>query len=390
MSASRKLLIIASCLALLLLFTTLLTLFILHSLGVINAWLFPVKPFSIVLLSISLCCGILAWSSRRATPQRNPSIQRQNRNPTRPQWHNRLAVVLVVGVILLNVSTYLLAYQMTHLRVSGQSGLGILKPSNSQTPSDRGLAYTTQRIPISKTAWLEAWLIPPKLPNSKGTVLLFPGNLGTKGSQLLGPAETFSSLGYDSVLIDFQGVGGSSGNTITVGIKEAEDVVASLEYVESLNLPAPFILYGISMGTAAILRAISKHHVQADAIILELPFARLLNAIKVRFNHHKIPSFLIAELVVFWAGVQQGVNGFTHNPIEFAKDVKCPALVIHGEQDKWTTVEEIQDLYENLQGPKQIVISPEAGHNSLIGVNRNLWNSTINQFFDSLESRPQL
>ncbi|MCT7985500.1 lysophospholipase [Laspinema sp. A4] len=389
MSASRKLLIIASCLALILLFATLLTLLILHRLGVINAWLFPVKPFSIVLVSISLSCGILAWSSRRATPKRNPSIQGQNSKPARPRWQNRLGAVLVLGVILLNVSTYLLAYQMTHVRVSGEPELGMLKPSNSQTPSDRGLAYTTHRIPISQTAWLEAWLIPPNLPNSKGTVLLFPGNLGTKGSQLLGPAETFSSLGYDSVLIDFQGVGGSSGNTITVGIKEAEDVVTSLEYVQSLNLPSPLILYGISMGTAAILRAISKYDIQPDAIILELPFSHLLNAIKVRFNYHKIPSFLIAELVVFWAGVQQGINGFTHNPIEFAKDVKCPALVIHGEQDKWTTVEEIQDLYENLQGPKQIVISPEAGHNSLIGVNRNLWNSSINQFFDSLDYRPE-
>lgn len=384
MRASRKLLIIASGLALVFLIGIPVILFILQGLGAIDAWLFPLKPVSILLICVSLSCGILAWMMRKPQPQSQKSSQHQQSKKARLRSPNRLVSFLIILLILLNVPTYLLAYHVTHIRVAGQPGLGIPKPRNSHTPADRGLAYTTYTIPLSQSDWLEAWFIPAQTPSSKGTVLLFPGNLGTKGSQLLGPAETFTRLGYDSFLVDFQGVGGSSGNTISIGIKEAQDVVTALEYTQASNFQPPFILYGVSMGSAAILRAISIKGIQPDAVILELPFARLVDAVKIRLKYNKIPDFIIGELLVFWGGFQQGINGFTHNPIDFAKDVHCPTLVIHGEQDKWTTVEEINALFENLKVSKQIIISPDVGHQQLVAVNRELWNSTINKFFNSL------
>jgi hypothetical protein len=58
--------------------------------------------------------------------------------------------------------------------------------------------------------------------------------------------------------------------------------------------------------------------------------------------------------------------------------------VIHGEQDKWTTVEEIKALFQNLKGPKQLIISPDVGHHQLIGIHRALWNSTLEKFLNLL------
>ncbi|MBE9117878.1 alpha/beta hydrolase [Lusitaniella coriacea LEGE 07157] len=307
-----------------------------------------------------------------------------SQNPVNRRSRTKLLGCAIAGLIAINAPVYLLAYHMTHVRLPGEKGIGVPKPQNSTTPEARGLSYTTHRIPINKTEWLEAWLIPTQQATSKGTVLLFPGNHGTKGSQLIPPAQSFSALGYDSLLIDFRGAGGSSGNTVTIGMKEAQDVSITFKYAQQMNSKSPIILYGVSMGSAAILRAIAKEKIKPDGVIVELPFSRLVNAIRSRLQHHRIPGFPTAEWVVFWGGIQHGVNGFAHNPVEYAKAVDCPVLVIHGEQDKWTTEAEIEALFKNLQGSKTLVTSPEAGHHQLIGVDRNLWDSSVKNFFDSL------
>jgi pimeloyl-ACP methyl ester carboxylesterase len=89
-------------------------------------------------------------------------------------------------------------------------------------------------------------------------------------------------------------------------------------------------------------------------------------------------------LLVFWGGVQHGVNGFRHNPMHFAQAINCPTLLIHGEQDKWTTVAEIKALFANITAPKQLVLSPAAGHHQLIGVDRTLWDAQVTKLLNSV------
>ncbi len=305
---------------------------------------------------------------------------------TRNRWQIKVYWLSIIFLFILNSSAYLIAYYTTHVKLPEEKRIGIPKPKNPATPKNFGLFYTTHQIKKSQSEWLEAWLIPSQLSFSKGTIILFPGHFGTKGSQLILPAQSFSQLGYDTFLIDFQGVGGSSGNRVTIGIKEAQDVVTAVKYAQELKPNSQIILYGVSMGSAAILRAISLNDIKPNAIILELPFLRLTDTIKTRFKHHHIPTLLTTELVIFWAGIQHNFNGFNHNPIDFAQDVNCPTLLIHGQQDSWTTVEEIKLLFNNFQGDKQLVISPNSGHQQLIGVNKNLWNDTIKKFFHSLDT----
>jgi uncharacterized protein len=136
-----------------------------------------------------------------------------------------------------NIVAYIGAHVLTHFIAPGQFGLGLPKPSSSKLPTNLGLEYTTQHIPIDRTEWLETWFIPVKDAASKGTIILFPGNGGSKARQLLEPAKVFHELGYDTLLVDFRGVGGSSGNTNTIGIQEAQDVALSASYTQkTLNI----------------------------------------------------------------------------------------------------------------------------------------------------------
>ena len=356
----------------------------LHMLGAINIWIFPLVHVGIFCLFGGTSCLVAAQviDSRPSLPQLTAQRRRQ------------LGWGLVILLVSLNFPTYLLSYHMTHVRLPGQIGIGVPRPSHSQIPSDRGLFYATRTIPISQSKWIETWEIPAQTSEARGTVLLFPGNLGTKSSQLISPAQSFATLGFNTVLMDFQGVGGSSGSTVTLGIKEAQDVVTIFNDIKNRNAVqgtedsgrenSPVILYGVSMGTAAILRAIATYDITPDAIILELPFVRLIDAVRSRLRYHKIPTDPTASLMLFWASIQHGVNGFSHNPIHYAKAVNCPTLVIHGQQDKWTPVGDIEALVNNIPASKQLVLSADAGHHQLIGVDRPLWDSSISNFLKNI------
>jgi uncharacterized protein len=285
---------------------------------------------------------------------------------------------ILIVFIFFNILTFIAAYTLTHFSVPGQFSWGLPKQYSSKLPSDLGLEYITDRISISSTEWLETWVIPAS--NSNGTVILFPGNAGSKAQQLIAPAQVFHSLGYDTLLVDFRGSGGSSGNTTTLGMREAEDVALSVSYAKKIHLKRPVILYGVSMGSAAIIRAVATGKVTPDGIILELPFARLTEAVNSRLRAMSVPTFPLAESLVFWGGIQFGFNGFAHNPVDYASQVKCPTLVLHGKLDKWTTVAEIDRIYQNLGGTKQLSIFPNAGHDLLVTADRKQWQRDIEIF----------
>jgi pimeloyl-ACP methyl ester carboxylesterase len=292
---------------------------------------------------------------------------------------------LLAVFLLINILTFAGAYLLTHFSAPGYWGV-IPKPSNQLLPSDIGLRYVTQRIAIAPNEWLEAWFIPSQSPNPKGTVLLFPGNVGSKSKQLLAPTQVFHPLGYDALLVDFRGLGGSSGNTTTIGMKEAKDVALTVQYAQRANLKRPFILYGVSMGSAAILRAVDRENVKPTAVILELPFARFLDAIRSRLRAIRLPVFGIAELVVFWGSVQHQVNGFTHDPLTYAKSVRVPTLLLHGSLDIWTSVAEIEEIAKNLNGEKRVVLFPKAGHDLLVTVDKKTWSANVEQFLGSIKT----
>ncbi len=287
----------------------------------------------------------------------------------------------ITTTLLINVLGYTGAYFLTHHRDPDDFSLGLPRSQIYRLPTELGLQYSSQKIPLNNHEWLATWLI--KAHNPQGTVILFHGKESSKSS-LLAPAQVFNSLGYDALLVDFRGSGNSSGNTNTVGFKEAEDVAAAINYIQQLKAEQPIILYGISMGSAAILKAIADNQVKPDGIILELPFARLLDAVKGRLGTYNLPSFVMGELIVFWGGIQHRFNGFNHNPIDYTKAVDCPTLIFSGDRDPLVSLDDVQELHGNLNSQKKLVVFPNAGHQLLIKVDRQLWQQNVEKLLNSL------
>ncbi|MBW4694363.1 MAG: alpha/beta hydrolase [Lyngbya sp. HA4199-MV5] len=304
--------------------------------------------------------------------------------------------MVLASTIALNAIAWMQARSMTHFVEQGQRtarleklsiadklkvalmGVALPRPMNQRSPSDEGLRYETHRISMGDREWLEAWFMPQR--SSRGMVLLFPPYASSKDA-LLPVAKSLHDLGYDVLLVDFHGAGGSSGSDSTLGIREADDVVQSVAYAQRTWSKRPVILYGASMGATAVMRAIAQKGITPVAVILESPFDRLLNTVRHRFAVMGIPSFPAAELIVFWGGVQQHIDGFAHNPVEYASAIKCPVLLLHGEMDTRVTQQDAIAIYKHLPGRKQLVLFPNSvGHGSIAINYSTLWKQQVADF----------
>lgn len=257
------------------------------------------------------------------------------------------------------------------------TGVKIPKPHNTSTPATLDLSFEVHQLRLSENISLEAWYIPHN--QSDCIVLLFHGYSAAKSS-LLPEAKAFYESGYATFLVDFRGSGGSSGSTVSIGYYEADDVALAVEYVQELLPDHSLVLYGQSMGSAAILRFISTYNIQPDAIIIESVFDTMLSTVKNRFTAMGLPAFPGAHLLVFWGGLQSGFLGFSHNPVEYAEMVRCPVLMLHGEKDPRVTIEQTKSVFDNLKGKKQFELFEGAGHESYYKHNPVKWTQVVSNF----------
>jgi alpha-beta hydrolase superfamily lysophospholipase len=313
--------------------------------------------------------------------------------------HRKLAVFIILTfmIVAVNVIAYNHARALTYTSEGDStprpetlsawdkvkivfSGVNIPRPVNRLAPTSQGLSYETAVIQSTDGVQLELWQIPRA--RSNGVVLLAHGFASSKAS-LLREARAFHDLGYTTCLLDFRGSGGSSGSDTSIGVHEADDIACCVAHLRQTYPGEPLALYGQSMGSVAVLRAIAEKGVRPQAVIIESPFDRLLSTVGNRFSAMGLPAFPGAQLLVFWGGVQQGFNGFSHNPVDYARRVNCPVLLMHGARDTRVTQEQVRSVLDCLAGPKQLVEFAAAEHEPCIGSDMALWQRTTAEFLET-------
>jgi pimeloyl-ACP methyl ester carboxylesterase len=311
----------------------------------------------------------------------------------------RLALAaLVSAFVSVNVLAFMQARAMTRFAESGErtgrpeqlslldrlsvivAGVAIPRPVNNRTPGDFGLSFETLRFPNGGGETIEAWFLPGN--SERSVIALFHGYAASKSS-LISTARVFHQLGYATLLVDFYGSGGSSGWGTTIGVKEAGDVAAAVDYVRRTWPERKIILYGISMGGAAVLRA-TVHGLKPDAIIIEAVFDSLLSAGKNRFRAMGLPGSPFAELLLFWGGIQNGFNAFAHNPVDYARAVKQPTLILHGEKDERTTIDQARNIAAAMGANARFVAYDGVPHMPIVEAQPSGWALDIAMFLEEV------
>ena len=179
---------------------------------------------------------------------------------------------------------------------------------------------------------------------------------------MVAEARAFLDMGCSVLLVDFRGSGDSSESYTTVGYYEAEDVAAAVDYARKQLPHSKTILYGGSMGAAAVLRAVASCDVQPDAIIAEAIFDKMLNTVRHRFEAMGVPSFPSAQLLVFWGGRQAGFNGFAHNPVDTPPPSAAHSLSARVRRSP-AHLEEARRVFAAVSAPKNSRNSPTLATN---------------------------
>ena len=257
------------------------------------------------------------------------------------------------------------------------TGVCIPRPRAVHTPDDFGLPFESRWISETGGVRLAVWHIPQT--NASGVALLFPG-YGAERSSLLEQACQFHELGYAVALVDFQGAGGSSGKGTTLGFREATDVALAADWARRNLDPAVLILYGQSMGAAAVLRAVASRGVQADGVVVESVFDTLAQTVRNRFTAMRLPATPLAELLVVWGGWWSGYPAFSLRPVDDMAHVRCPVLMLHGEEDPRVLLNEARHVYDAAVGAKRLVVFAGAAHESLVAHDQALWRDAVGEF----------
>ena len=302
-----------------------------------------------------------------------------------------LKTVLVV-FLFLNIITAFHAYKFTHFYDRSEItlkkpeeksnwaktkemffGINAVKQKNSISPDS---AFQTVFLKSSTCPKLETWYIP--VTNSKGTVCMFHGHAGSK-SGVFEESVGFRKLGYNTLLVDFRAHGNSEGNTCTIGYDESEDVKLAYDYIKSKG-ETNIVLWGISMGAAAISKSIDEHQLKPVKVILEMPFGSIAEAAEGRIKMMGLPGQPLATLITFWGGVEHGFWAFNMKPSQFVKKIKCPVLLQWGKNDPRVTEHETNEIYQNIRATKKLVVYDNSGHESLCEKENEKWIHEITAF----------
>lgn len=165
--------------------------------------------------------------------------------------------------------------------------------------------------------------------------------IGYRGSIFDQGAESLVRGGFHVLLFDFRNHGDSGDRgTVTLGYREAEDVVAAVRFVrEELPSLQPDVdpdrigLRGSSMGGAtALLAAAGRVGDDVGAIWVDSAFATAEEAVEDFLAHHGVPGVVMPP-VKFWLQQLSGMRFEDVRPVAQLGQISCPLVITHSVDD---------------------------------------------------------
>ena len=177
-----------------------------------------------------------------------------------------------------------------------------------------------------------------------------------------------------------RGHGNSGGHTTTIGYRESEEVKLTYDYLGQRGEKNIF-LWGASMGSVEIIKAVSDYSLHPSGIIVEMPFLSLQSHLEGRARILGFPEQPFAFLTTLWIGIERGFNGFDFKTTRYARNVQCPVLEQYGEKDELALKKETDAVYNAIaSGNKKLVVYEGASHESFLKKDPAQWKREVESF----------
>jgi uncharacterized protein len=231
------------------------------------------------------------------------------------------------------------------------------------SPSRVGLQYQDIFLVTEDNVRLHGWFVPH--PESRHTLLVFHGNAGNVGHRVPWIKMLHEAAGH-VLMIDYRGYGKSEGQPFEEGLYR--DARAAYEWWtrERSGSGENLVLFGESIGGSVAVDLASK--VPVTGLILQSPFTTAWDMAKT----------------ILPIGLLQPLAGIHFDSASKIAGIRCPKLIIHGDQDEVVPFRLGKKLYDLAQPPKRFYEVRGAGHNDLPWVAGEDYVAHLRDFLQSL------
>ncbi|HEV8131932.1 MAG TPA: alpha/beta hydrolase [Acidobacteriota bacterium] len=228
-------------------------------------------------------------------------------------------------------------------------------PLIRKTPADFGMQYEEVIFSSPPDIRLQGWYLPG---TTSRTAVIFCHGLNRSRVEMLPQAQFVHSLGLSGLLFDLRHHGRSSGNKSTFGAREKDDVLAAVAWMRDKQPHSKIILWGISMGAAAVMLAAAEDS-RIDGVICDSTYTSFNETVDHHFRlFFRLPSWPIANEIralIQWRG------GFRGEEIDIREATRRlgirPVMFVAQSSDRRMPADYARELFSLSTSPyKQLLI----------------------------------
>ena len=236
------------------------------------------------------------------------------------------------------------------------------KPDPADSPANYGLPFKSIYFHSRDGLRLHGWWIPADYAH--GSIIQCHGQNGSMDADL-GAAQMLHQAGFNVLMFNFRAHGKSTGDVVTFGWFEANDLLGAVDYLEKTHKIKQVGVLGFSMGATVAIRAAGFSDAIA-CIVADGVVGRLNVTIENWFIDKGVPDWLaepVARLVLSMGSLQTGAALNQVNAIRWAGDIwNCPLYIIHGAEDTLVPLADIEDIVANARVETELWIAEGCGH----------------------------
>ena len=286
-------------------------------------------------------------------------VSRASKRPLRPtsKWR--------IGAITALVAVALVVYWTEVPAIGAGALLHPARRKTTRSAPDGCVDTTFDGAGVVLRGWRCAQAARPAAPPARprATIVYLHGIADNRGSAA-GPIARFLPLGYDVIAYDSRANGDSDGDACTYGYYEKQDLHRVID-----TIAGPVVLMGASLGGAVALQEAADDP-RVKAIVAAETFSDLRTVAIERAPW--IFSGGAIEQAFQMAGREARFDVDAVSPVRAAARITAPVLLIHGDADIDTPPAHSRRVFDQLRGPKRLILVPGAAHNG--SLRPEMWN----------------
>ena len=270
----------------------------------------------------------------------------------------------LLGVIL--VAVVVLFYFMVR---------GFINPVDKHSvPGNLSFKIDELQIPLEDGRHLYGWWI---ATDKNAPTIIFAHGWGRNAGRMLPYLRKLCCNGFNMLAFDARGHGNSDPDKYSNLVKFAEDIMASIDYVENnqKSLNPDFYLVGLSIGGAGSIYA-AGHDKRIKKVVTVGAFAHPASVMKKQFKDHHIPYYPMIWLMFRYLRVFQKLDLDKIAPEKHIARANASFLLIHGENDKTVPVEEGRRLAKAAGDHAELWVIPHRGHSDC-HLEKGFWEKVV-------------